>query len=320
MRWRKLLVSGGAVLGAAATYNALAAQHVSPVDNALGGDERWFEWRGYRIAYTVRGSGAPVLLVHGIHAAASDFEWRNNAAVLSRQFTVYSIDLIGFGRSERPAARYSGRLFTALIDDFVAQVVSAPCALIASGLSAAYAIVLGARDPGRFPALVVIGPTGLIRLNLSATTRGDFARVAVDTPVVGTAMYNALVSRRSLRTFLQSAYADNALVSDDMVEQYYCTSHQPGAKHAPGAFVAGQLNIDVRHALRRLGQHALLVWGEQAEIAPVEEARGFLALKPDLELAILDPAGDLPHDERPDEFNEVVLEFLARTQRTIAAA
>ena len=320
MRWRKLLVSGGAVLGAAATYNALATQHVDPLDNALGGDERWFEWRGYRIAYTVRGSGAPVLLVHGIHAAASAFEWRENVAALARRFTVYTIDLLGFGRSERPSTRYSGRLFTALMDDFVAQVIAAPCAIVASALSAAYAIVLGARDPGRFPALVVIGPTGLIRLNVSATTRGDFARVAVDTPVVGTAMYNALVSRRSLRAFLQSAYADNALVTDELVEHYYCTSHQPGAKHAPGAFVAGQLNIDVRHALRRLGQPALLVWGEQAEIAPVEEARGFLALKPDLELAILDPAGDLPHDERPGEFNEVVLEFLARTQRATAAA
>jgi len=269
---------------------------------------------------TVRGSGTPILLVHGIHAAASAFEWRHNASDLASKFTVYSIDLIGFGRSERPASRYSGRLFTALIDDFVAQVIAAPCAIVASGLSAAYAIVLGARDPSRFPALVLVGPTGLTRLNLSATTRGDFARVAVDTPVVGTAMYNALVSRRSLRAFLQSVYADNSLVSEEMVEHYYCTSHQPGAKHAPGAFVAGQLNIDVRHALRRLGQPALLVWGEQAEIAPVEEARGFLAVKPDLELAILDPAGDLPHDERPDEFNEVVLEFLARTRRTIAAA
>ena len=43
-----------------------------------------------------------------------------------------------------------------------------------------------------------------------------------------------------------------------------------------------------------------------------EEARGFLALKPDFELAILEPAADLPHDERAEEFNEVVLAFLER--------
>ena len=130
MRWRNLLVSGGAVIGAAATYNALATQHVDPLDNALGGDERWFEWRGFRIAYTVRGSGPPVLLVHGIHAAASSFEWRDNVAVLGQSFTVYTIDLLGFGRSERPSIRYSGRLFTALMDDFAAQVIAGPCAIV----------------------------------------------------------------------------------------------------------------------------------------------------------------------------------------------
>ena len=62
-------------------------------------------------------------------------------------------------------------------------------------------------------------------------------------------------------------------------------------------------------------QPTLLVWGERARIAPVDEARGFLALKSDLELAILDPSGDLPHDERPAEFNETVLAFLDRALR-----
>ena len=96
-----------------------------------------------------------------------------------------------------------------------------------------------------------------------------------------------------------------------MIEAYYQASHQPGARHAPAAFVSGQLNVDVRQALRRLVQPALLVWGEHAKLAPVEEVRGFLALKRDFELAILDPAADVPHDERADEFNEVALDFLA---------
>ena len=191
-------------------------------------------------------------------------------------------------------------------------MIGKPCVLVASSLSAAYAIVLGARDPGRFPALVLIEPTGLVRLHEAPSTGGDTARFAFETPVVGTALFNGLVSRRSLRYYLERIYWKDSLVTEDMIDDYFCTAHQPGAKFAPAAFVAGHLNLDVRRALRRLAQPALLVWGEHASETPVEEARGFLTAKPDLDVAIFDDAGDLPHDERPAEFVETVNAFLAR--------
>jgi len=319
MQWRKVLMGGGAALGAAAAYNALACKDVTALPNPLGGDEHDFEWRGYHIAYTVRGSGSPVVLVHSIHASAWSYEWRKNVQALARHHTVYTLDLLGFGRSSRPATRYSAHLYIALLDDFAQQIVGAPCAVVASSLSAAYAIVLGARDPSSFPALVLIEPTGLSRLDQRASS-GDVTRLAIDTPVLGTAVFHGLVSRRSIRLFLEASYADNDLVTDEMVELYYQTSHQPGAKHAPAAFIAQQLNIDVRSAVRRLTQPALLVWGEQAVMTPVEEIRPFLTVKRDFDVAILDPAADLPHDERADEFNELATAFLARHLTVTPAA
>lgn len=310
MRWRKLMLSGGAAIGAAAAYNAVASRDVPPLENEIGGDEGEFKWRGWRVAYTKRGSGPAMILLHAVHAAASSFEWRRVVDTLAVDHTVYTLDLLGFGLSERPEARYSARLYIGLIGDFAASVVRQPCTLVATSLSAAYAIVLGARDPARFPALVLIGPTGLSRLHEDASAGGDTARFAFELPIVGTALFNGLVSHRSLRYWLERVYADDALVTDELVDAYFRTSHQPGAKHAPAAFVAGHLNLDVRRALRRLAQPALLVWGEQAREAPLEEARAFLAVKPDLELVILDRAGDLPHDERPAEFVDAVRGFL----------
>ena len=184
--------------------------------------------------------------------------------------------------------------------------------LVATSLSGAYAIVLGARDPQRFPAICLIAPTGLVRLNKSAGVASEAGRLAVEAPIVGTAMFNSLVSRRSIRYFLEKAYADDSIVTDDLVDIYYWASHQRGARHAPAAFVSGHLNIDVRHALRRLTQPTLLVWGEEGSAAPIEEYRGFRAIKPEMELAVLTPAGDLPHDERPDDFNVILSTWLTR--------
>ena len=318
--WRKLLMSGGAALGAAAVYNALVRRHVSTLDNLVGGEEGWFKWRGHRVAYTVRGQGPPILLVHSLHAAAWSYEWRANADALARYHTVYTIDLLGFGRSDRPPIRYTSRLYLTLLGDFQARVVGVPCTLVGSGLTAAYAIVLGARDPGRFPSLVLIEPVGLLRLNDDSAAAGDsVSRVAIGTPVFGTAVFNTLVSDRSIRQYLEEVYADNKLVTDELVHTYYEAAHQPGAKYAPAALMGGQLNVDVRTSLRRLAQPALLVWGEQATVTPVEEVRGFATVKPDFEVALLHPAGDLPHNERAEEFNQLVLDFLERAALNVTA-
>jgi pimeloyl-ACP methyl ester carboxylesterase len=250
--WRRILLSGGAILGAAAAYNAFARKGVDKLTNLIGGEEGGFEWRDRRVAFTKRGEGPPILLVHGIHASAWSYEWRNNVDALSRTNTVYTIDLLGFGQSDRPAIRYSARLYISLISDFVSRVIDAPTVLVASSLSGAYAIVLAARDPHRFPAVALIAPSGLVRLNEPVGIGGEAGRLAVDTPIAGTAMFNALVSRPNLRRYLRNAYSNDSLVSRELVEIYYATSHQRGARHAPGAFLSGNLNIDVRHALRRL--------------------------------------------------------------------
>lgn len=312
MRWRRAVVAGGAAIGAAATYNAVAGRAAHPLENPVGGEEGWWKWRGRRLFYTRRGSGPPLLLIHSIHAAAWSYEWRRNVDALAEEYTVYTVDLLGFGRSDRPPLRYTGRLYYNLLDDFARQEVRAPCVLCASSLSGAYAAILGARDPGRYPALVLIEPAGLTRLNAPTDGYGEIARIAIDAPLVGTTLFNALVSRPSLRYYLRRVYADAARVTDEMVDAYFATAHQPGARYAPAAFISGQLNVDVRNAMRRLRQPLLLVWGEQAVEIPVEDAFRFRSVKPDLELAIIPAAAGLPHDERPEQFNEAVLGFLAR--------
>lgn len=311
-RWKKIALSGGAILGAAAAYNAFARKGVDKLTNLIGGEEGGFEWREHRISFTRRGSGPPILLIHGIHAAAWSYEWHDNADYLAQSNTVYTIDLLGFGRSDRPAIRYSARLYISLISDFVHQVIGEPCVLVATSLSGAYAIVLAARDPERFPAIALIAPTGLVRLNRDSGVGGEAGRLAVETPIVGTAMFNSLVSRRNIRRWLERTYVDDTIVTKDLIDIYYWTSHQIGARHAPAAFLSGNLNIDVRQALRRLTQPALLIWGEEGSITPIEEFRGFRGVKPDFELAVLTPAGDLPHDERPDDFNVILSTWLNR--------
>lgn len=314
MQWRKAAVVGGAAIGAAALYNAAATRGREPLDNPLGGEEDEILWRGHRIAFTRHGEGSPVLLVHGIHAGASSFEWRHVVPALADRHTVVTVDLLGFGRSDRPAVRYTLSLYQALLGDVIARVVKGPCAVVASSLSAAHLIALAARDPRQIAALALIEPTGVAHLR-DSDPGGSAARLLLDAPIVGDIVYNGLTSPASMRRYLESAYADDRQVTPALVESYVRSARQPGGKHAVAALVRGQLNVDVRAALRRVRQPALLLWGDLARHNPVDHAHAFRVLKRDFEWTLIQEAGDFPHDERPDEVNAALRSFLERARR-----
>ena len=319
MQWRKAAVVSGAAIGAAALYHVTAEHRVEPLDNPLGGEAGEILWRGHRIAYTRHGQGSPVLLVHGIHPGASSFEWRQTVPALADRHTVITVDLLGFGRSDRPAVRYTPSLYQALIGDVIARVAQGPCAVVASSLSAAYLIALAARDPRMIAVLALIAPTGVAHMR-EPEPSGGATQLLLDAPLIGNTVYNGLTSPASVRRQLESFYADDKRVTPALVDTYVRAARQPGGKRAVAALLRGQLNVDVRASLRRVRQPSLLLWGDLARNNPVDHAHAFRVLKRDFEWALIQEAGDLPQDERPDEVNAALRSFLERARRWSASS
>lgn len=314
MRWRKAAAASGAALGAAALYNVSATHGIADLENELGGESCELLWRGHRVAYTRRGRGEPVLLLHGIYAGASANEWRHTVDSLAERYTVFTVDLIGFGRSDRPRLRYTPAFYQAFLGDIMNRLGRGPLAVVASSLSAAHIVALAARDPRHVAALALIEPTGLGQLTGPPTTAQSATQLLLEAPLVGTSAYNALTSPASVRHYLEDVYADDRLVTDELVEAYVHNARQPGGKYAVAAFVGGQLNVDIRQSLRRVRQPMLLLWGEQARQNPVQHAHGFRVLKPEADWMLVSSAGDLPHDEQPRATNEALHRFLERVK------
>ncbi|MFN9362984.1 MAG: alpha/beta fold hydrolase, partial [Pseudanabaena sp.] len=68
---------------------------------------QYWLWREQKIYFVKAGNNPqrpPLLLVHGF--GASTDHWRKNISELSQDFEVYAIDLLGFGRSQKPAWQY----------------------------------------------------------------------------------------------------------------------------------------------------------------------------------------------------------------------
>ncbi len=303
-------LAGGAAAAGAAAFNRAVAQPAGSLPNLIGGEEGTYTWQGHRVAYTRRGAGPAVLLVHSIHAAAWSYEWRHNVDALAREYTVYTVDLLGFGRSDRPPLDYTARLYVSLILDFAAEVVGEPCALVGSSLGAAFVVAAGARDPGRFPAVVLVGPVGVTHLSWPPSPATNATYALLRSPLAGSALFNALVTKPSMQFFLRQTYADSGYVTPELLDAYWQTAHQPGARYAAAAFVGMRLNLNVRDAARRLRQPLLIAWGEQAKEVPRTELDAYTELAPHARVERFAPCGSLPHDERSAEWNAVVLDFL----------
>lgn len=298
---------GGAIAGLGA-LNLWLGWKAGPLDNALPGKGRFYHWsRDGQIAnifYVVsEGTGPPVVLIHGIDAAASSYEMHQVFAGLSETHRVYAIDLLGFGLSDRPARRYRPDDYCELIEGFLRDVVAEPATVIASSLSAACAVTVAARSPALIQSLLLICPTGLERLADPAERWQQNLGMILRLPLLGSALFNGLVSRRGLRYFLsERTFADPARVTEKMIDDYYCISHQAGARHAPASFVAGDLNLSIRETYPGIVQPISIVWGREANITPVSDANLFIQSRHQTRLKVIDRCSLLPHVEQAEEF------------------
>ena len=278
----------------------------------LGGAAQRFRWRGGELAYSVAGEGEPLLLVHGVYAGASSLEFRQNFEDLSSHFRVYALDLLGCGLSEKPRRRYGPDDVTSQVEDFVRGEIGGGAHLVASSLTAALVVPAAVRSPRLFKKLVLVCPTGQGTLDRPSGALGGAVLGLFEAPILGDSLYHAIVSRAGIRYYLQGmAYHDPALVTEEVVEDYYRAGHEPGARHFPASFVAGRLNLGIGDLWPRVPHKSLLCWGQEAETVPLSDLNAFTRNNPRAEPRVFRDAALLPHVERAATFNEEVRKFLS---------
>ena len=313
--WNKWVLAGGAGLAALVAANrAIARRAGEPDQTEMMGEPAVFEWKHGRIAYRVAGpqQAPPLVLVHGIGPGASSYMWRRNIGALSTDFRVYAFDLLGFGFSDKSAnAPYAADLYVELIADFLREVVAQPAHLIASSLSAAYAVRVADEYPELIRSLVLVAPTitDMSRARPGMTNAAFYG--LLHSPVLGTSFYNAMASERSIRDYARKQlFYDRRFVTDALVAHLYAMSHQPGAQYAATAFLSSYLNTEAREAFARLTQPVLLVWGKQDHLNPPEQAAELLPLNPQAHLELFDYCRMMPQEEHAERFNALVRQTL----------
>jgi len=309
------LAVGGAV-GVLALYNKFTESQVSEPDTVLKGEERRYPWKYGDIFYQVKGSrdAKPLLLIHGLVPGASSFEWRKNVDALAERFRVYTLDLLGFGLSDRPGIDYTAETFADLISDFVKEAIGKPTVVVAHGLTSAYVIADAYRRPQLFERLVLVSPPPAILQESVPGPLNNALKFVLRTPVLGQFVYDVLTSRRAIRAYYDSqGYQNPGLITDELVEYAYSSAHQPNSPYPAASFISNNLTMDAHEPLARLQMPIVAIWGREEVFTPIETSDAFKSVNAGIDVRILEKARQQLQDEQAGKFNALVSEFAGAT-------
>ncbi len=270
----------------------------------------------HRISTLTMGHGPDVLLLHGLGGTrASLFE---TAAALSRSYRVHVPDLPGFGSSGKPRlGAYNAQWFAEIMLGLLDCLEVDRTHVVGNSMGGRIAIELGLVAPERIRALGLLCPA------VAWLKRGLHPIVRLMRPEFG--LLPHAIRRSTVASQFWSMFCDRDLidpaVADLVVDEFQRIYHTAGARYA---LLASARNIYLEAPLGRGGFYrrladldapALFVWGSHDRLVPAAFSHHVRKWLPQAEQVTIEECGHVPQVERPDETNELLLDFFRRAER-----
>jgi len=254
-------------------------------------------------AGTSRSGGAPPLvLLHGI--GADHGEWALSLAMLARKRRVLAFDLLGHGKSDKPAGSgvvYRVRFLAEAIRGGIEALPDAPerVDLLGHSLGGAVALDVVRRHPRLVRRLVLVDALGL------PVARSIDPLAASLSFVPGT--YED--SRRLLATSVNNRFLAHPLVALAAAVYKGRRRNRPQLLRLVASLAAGEDAVSLRD-LARIPHETLVLWGDRDRIFPLTAGRAIARAIPNARLEVMPRCGHVPPTERPVAFARRVVAFL----------
>jgi len=290
------------------------------------GNQRDWVWRGWQIRYTYIRSRqnhqnqTPLILLHGFGASIG--HWRHNLEVLGEHHTVYALDMLGFGASEKAPANYSVQLWVEQVYDFWKAFIRQPVILIGNSNGSLICMVAAAAHPDMVQGIVMMSlpdPTleqELLPAFLHPVVRGIKSIIA--SGVILKPLFNLVRRPGVLRRWASLAYANPEAITDELIEILAGPPQDRGSTLAFIALFKASIGLNfspsVKKILPNLTIPMLLIWGKKDRFVPPILASEFARYNDKLELLHLEDVGHCPHDEAPEQVNKVILNWIEKNR------
>src|SRR5581483_2078339 len=290
---RALLVAAGAA-GAALLLRRFGLREDLDWETAQR-PGRLVEVEGYRVHVVERGSGPAMLMLHGF--GAHTWVLRHQVAAFSATHRVIAPDLKGFGYSERVRAGLSGDDQVRMLHGLLRTLGVERATVVGHSMGGGIAMRFAATHPEMTEALVLVA---------SVTGQERMQRVRLPKALLRPLM--PVLSRVTAHMLLRASYHDRSKLTPEAVEALLEPTRIRGSMDGLLAMLTAPRAP--MPALSGVRCPVLLLWGAEDRVTPLKNAREIRARLPQAQLTVIGGAGHMVLEERPEETNRAIADFL----------
>jgi len=267
-------------------------------------DKKYVQIDGVSLHYEQEGLGRPLILLHGI--PTNFLLWRSTTPALTYGNTIYNLDLMGFGLSEKPASQtYSLDTYVGQLSKFIANFHLDNPILVGHEIGGVIATLYTLRNPGKVRKLIIM----------------DAPLYSAAPPLVMRLLRTRLVGDLFtgdwfLKRILRGGMVKPELMTDATVNDYLKPYHDdPGARSAL-LKCERELNLrpvlenEVQAHLGKIQTPTLLVWGDGDPYVPLDFAKKLKDDIPNSELYVVLHSGHYVQEERGEDVRAALKEFI----------
>lgn len=307
-----ILFTLGVSIAGIYAYNKFIEKTASQKNLLSDKDGDYYDWKYGNIFYTKEGSGSPILLIHDTDTTSSSAEWNKLYTRLVKNHTVYTIDLLGCGRSDKPALEYTNYLYVQMIQSFMKDVIQEKTVVVASNISASFVIMANHIDSSLFEKIILINPAPMKQLDIIPDDVSKLKKTIIQLPFVGTFVYNIMNNMQHIDASFRNRYiSKKEIISSKMEDIYYEAAHKSGSngRFLYSSLLGNYVNNTITHAVKSISTPTLI-------IGSVEMKRYALALddyhkvNDNLDIVRITNGSLYPHMEIPEKIHSLIKDYI----------
>ncbi len=267
------------------------------------GNSRFAVIDGTMVHFRDEGNGYPVVMLHGAFSSLHTFDgWVGR---LKGEFRMVRYDLLGFGLTGRHAKdNYSIEAQIRILKELLNILKIDRCVLCGSSLGGWIAWEFALRYPNRLRKLVLMDAAGHLDQE-SIPLPFKMAR----TPFVNRVV-KMVVRRNVLEQFVKQVYSNDGKVTPALIDRYFELFSREGNPEAFLLMVNKTKYKDNTQKLAAINVPTLILWGEDDNWIPLDNAHRFLEKIPKSRLVIYENVGHLPMEEEPEDTSIELRRFI----------
>lgn len=253
--------------------------------------------------YLEKGEGDPVILLHGF--GADSYSWNNNIDTLAEHFKVYALDLWGCGYSTRELLDFGYELYTNQVLAFMDALGIEKASFAGQSMGGGTIIKFVVQHREKVKSIILVCSAGMPNPPIPAHRIIALPGIGEFLLSLPTDFIRKLIIKRVYlyRKKVTKEYFDNLTWS-----QKIKGTNETFLKTLRLKFF--DMLLDDIHRLGKMDVPILLVWGSHDKSIPLEAGRQIHQILKGSQLEVFGYSAHEPHDEQPEEFNRIAINFL----------